>query len=222
MTHLHSVKLLPMAALLAVSLICGSPSTTKAATIIDFGSNSSGGTVTVTGGNLAGANIPVDVLLVIGAPQNNGVYDTTGAAVNGEPGDDGTSAALSFNTDPINNFIKIIGGIPAFGIANGTTLLSGTITSFQIIQNQALIILSNAVGIDTKNASLLQHIGLAPNTPFDLFGFSIAYAVRPGGNTGVPFSTDISNTATPEPGSLLLLGSGLVGLVVAARRKKAH
>ena len=193
----------------------------KAATIIDFGSNSSGGTVTVTGGNLAGANIPVDVFQVIGAPQNNGVYDTTGAAVNGEPGDDGTSAALSFNTDPLNNFIKIIGGIPAFGIANGTTLLSGTITAFQIIQNQALIILSNAIGIDTKDASLLRHIGLAANTPFELFGFSIAFTTQPGGTTGVPFSTDISNTATPEPGSLLLLGSGLVGVVLAARRKRA-
>ena len=194
----------------------------KAATIIDFGSNSSGGTVTVTGGNLAGANIPVDVLLVLGAPQNNGVYDTTGAVVNGEPGDDGTSAALSFNTDPTNNFITIVGGIPAFGIANGTTLLSGTITAFQIIQNQALIILSNAIGIDTKDASLLRHIGLAANTPFELFGFSIAFTTQPGGTTGVPFSTDISNTATPEPGSLLLLGSGLVGVVLAARRKRAR
>src|SRR5512138_2066200 len=79
------------------------------AVLIDFGTGTAGtgGTITISGGNAIGANIPVDALTVSGAPVNNGVFDTQGTAVgSGATVANPNSASLSFNTS--TNTISIV------------------------------------------------------------------------------------------------------------------
>src|SRR5439155_266221 len=79
-------------------------------------------------------------------------------------------------------------------------------------------------GTDTKNSALLAFFGLPANTQF-LFGpanvqFNPSYGQN-GSFSGTAYSTDVSNTVVPEPGSMMLFGSGLVGLSTLIRRRGA-
>ncbi|MGE0823663.1 MAG: PEP-CTERM sorting domain-containing protein [Candidatus Binatia bacterium] len=206
----------------AVTIALGLFSATAAkALTIDFESGDaiSSGTVVVNSANVSGSGIAVDLLRIIGSSSIDGLYDTVGPVNLPSDPESGDSAELSFNTDPNNNFIQVFGAIPSLGINSNVVLLQGTISSFSIIPNfQAIAVFAS--GSDTKNPELLRVLGVDPETPFEFFGFTLALenVQQPGTFTAI--STDIANTATPEPGSVLLLGSGLVGLAFVVRRKK--
>jgi len=183
---------------------------------IDFSTGLAGvgGTYTLSGTNATGTNIPIGAVTISGAPANNGVDLVTGTCAGTGPG--GPFGCLNFNTAA--NTISITGGIPALGIANGTTLLTGSFSSFQASANG----LTDATGPDTKSAVLLTAVGLPTNTQFAFFGFSLTVNFNPSTGVGQITSTDMRNDTVPEPSSVVLFGTMLFGVGAVVRRRFAR
>jgi hypothetical protein len=80
--------------------------------------------------------------------------------------------------------------------------------------------LLNAFGDDTKNQDLLDAIGFTADFPWQFFGVAITTGnLNPNGTPGGVISTDIRNTAVPEPATMMLLGTGLLAAFRARRRQ---
>ena len=205
----------------------------SAIVVIDFGTGNmgSGGTLAIGGGNAVGTDIPVNALTVNGTGAN-GVYDTFGLATGSGLGA-GTAngaARLDFSTVGLGS-ITITGGVCSLGneTCNAGTgpgtifdpsevLLQGTFSSWSLT-NGAFVGSINASGPDTKGPGLLAALGVPAGTKFDFFGFSIGFNLAGGGSPYTVTSTDIINTEVPEPASIVLLGTLMVGVVQVVRRR---
>ena len=192
---------------------------------LDFAEgDATGGAMSWAGGTLSGTNLGLDQLIV-STNSYFDIYDLSGA---GASADSNGSALLNFNTTTRD--ITIVGGvvgIPSFGgpaftnIPNGTTLLSGTITGFFINTANGFTLNIGLSGTDPMYAPLLTDLGISPGTSFELSsGTGGLIGTDPYGRGNYQFvSGDVTATSVPEPSSLLLLGSGLLGLARFGKKR---
>jgi hypothetical protein len=203
---------------------------------IDFSNGSAGqsGQIVVNGANVSGTNIPIGALTVSGAGAADGLYDTFGTGFgNG-------SAIMNFSTNrdtlgnpQVGGFIQIVGGICALGntTCNGggnngtlvdyTTLLFGSFTSWTPLNGAFFGGLLAAQGQDFTSPFLLNGLGISTGTQFSFFAFNITGTSGGSGSPFTPISTDILNTAVPEPATIVLLGTMLLGVGTVLRRRVA-
>ena len=203
----------------------------SAATVIDFATGfgtGSGGQVYMVGSDYVGQNIPIGRLLVEGAP-TSGEYLVRGNAT-GTSGTFGTRSIfgdLDFDTRTGN--ISISGCVPMLGVGGDPgdatcdsieLLLAGTITGFRDPFGSNNFVALAAV--DFKNAELLAALGIDPNTPFFLNGSVLTGDPFGQGlqNSQASVSTDVANTAVPEPATMMLLGTGLLAAFRARRQQQ--
>lgn len=188
-----------------------------------------GGTVSYDGGlaPLVGSDIPINRLFGFFTPEGSGFGEALAV----------TNGFLNFETGPFISFnpiagykfagggdFTVTGSVPALGLVD-QTLANGSFTqAFFLPGTPGLGVRPN--GTDRKHPDVVDYFGLDPDSLFFFGGF---ITTDPTLSNGGPFSVnatslDIPNTpngSVPEPAALLLVLTGVVGVIRRHRRSRS-